>query len=133
MTGTTKETCIIEMQPERLRAVIHFAGEDRSKPSAEGRLSLDTQSLSYEERQKLLMVFVPKKIAEMVHGQNRQVKTSQNLRYGGTADEAPMVTWVFSFLWDTRASVTPDAVYKDCLNLILSAAGYVSDTGQIDS
>jgi len=92
----------------------------------------DAQALSLEDKQRLLMVFVPKKIASLVYLQNWQVKTSRNLRYGGARNEAPMVTWVFSFVWDPRASLAPDVVYKDCLDLIFSATGYVSDTGEID-
>jgi hypothetical protein len=53
-------------------------------------------SLSQIEQQKLLMVFVPKKIAASIHGQGWCVKTDKNMRYGGDTT-APMTTWVIDF------------------------------------
>lgn len=94
---------------------------------------LDLGILTQEEQQKLLMVFVPKKIAQLVHDQNWQVTTTWNLRYGGRQNQAPMVTWIFSFVWDTRAASTPEAVYIDCLNKICASAGYIEDGGRIET
>jgi hypothetical protein len=91
---------------------------------------LDFSLLSLEEQQKLLMVFVPKKISRLVHDQNWQVRTAWNLRYGGTSNAAPMVTWIMSFIWDARASSTPEAVYNDSLQAILASAGYIAEDGQ---
>jgi hypothetical protein len=93
----------------------------------------DLSVLSEEEQQKLLMIFVPKKIAQLVHPQNWHVRTTWNLRYGGRGSHAPMVTWILSFIWDPRAASTPDAVYRDSLNAILASAGRIDDDGRIEA
>ena len=51
-----------------------------------GQVAVDFRILNSEDRQKLLMVFVPKKISQLVHVQGWQVKTLWNLRYGGQDD-----------------------------------------------
>lgn len=96
-----------------------------------GKDLLDLGALNQEEQQKLLMVFVPKKISQLVRDQNWRIKTTWNLRYGGRRGHAPMVTWVLSFIWDPRATSTPDAVYKDSLNGILASVGRIEDDGRI--
>lgn len=88
------------------------------------------EELSREEIQKILMIFVPKKISRIVH-QRWQVSTVWNLCYGGADDHAPMVTWVLRFKWDDRAPQTPQAVYVESLNQILIGAGHITDDGQI--
>jgi hypothetical protein len=98
-----------------------------------GDALLNLGILSQEEQQKLLMVFVPKKIAQLVRDQNWRLRTTWNLRYGGRGGHAPMVTWVLSFIWDPRATSTPDAVYRDSLNGILASAGRIEDDGRITS
>lgn len=92
---------------------------------------LDLTQLSAEEKQKILMIFVPKKISRIVHGHNWHVKTLQNYYYGGTEGQAPMVTWVLFFEWDQRAAAAPETVYIESLDRILSSAGQILDDGQI--
>ncbi len=94
---------------------------------------LEIDNLGQEDQQRLLMVFVPKKIAQRVHNHNWQVDTLWNLHYGGHSGHAPMVTWVLSFIWDERAQSMPDAVYKDSLNKILASAGYIEDDGKVQT
>lgn len=93
---------------------------------------LDMSALSQEEQQKFLMIFVPKKIAQLVHAQHWRVNTSWNLRYGGIGGHAAMVTWVFTFLWDVRASSRPDEVYKDSLKQVLTSAGRIAESGKVE-
>ena len=79
--------------------------------------------------QRLLMVFVPKKIAAVVVDGGWLVKTIRNLRYGAYNAHAPMVTWAFDFEWDTRASSIPKTVYREALSAILTNHGNVEPDG----
>lgn len=109
----------------------HF-GEVLYRAITEG-LPLGASTLSAEEQQKLLMVFVPKKIGQLVYNQNWKVRTAWNLRYGGEPGVAPMVTWILKFAWDVRAALTPDVVYNDCLSMILTSSGHVSEVDGIQA
>ena len=82
---------------------------------------VDFSMLERELQQKMLMTFVPKKIADLVRPQMWRLDTKVNLRYGRTG-HAPMVTWVIDFISDARAAGTPDAVYIDSVNGILISA-----------
>jgi hypothetical protein len=86
---------------------------------------------AYEDQQRLLMAFVPKKIAQLVHHDGWRVETSRNLRYGGTAGRAPMVTWVIDFVWDPSTRARPDATYRQALAQVLSGAGRIEEDGTI--
>lgn len=87
--------------------------------------------LTANDQQRILMGFVPKKIAHLVSHQGWRVKTSTNLRYGGRRSRAPMVTWIFEFTWDVRASITPDVVYRESLRDALVDAGEILMNGSI--
>jgi hypothetical protein len=91
----------------------------------------DLSGLSADEKQKLLMVFVPKKITQLVHAEGWRLRTPYNLRYGGHSGFASMVTWVFGFTWDRRSNSSPFSVYRDSLNDALTAAGHVDARGRI--
>jgi hypothetical protein len=91
----------------------------------------DLHGLNVPEQQKLLMVLVPKKIAQLVLDQGWRLATLKNLRYGGTSGRAPMVTWVLHFAWDRRATRTPNAVYCDGLKSVLAEAGQIAEDGTI--
>lgn len=84
------------------------------------------------ERQRLLMVLVPKRIAFDVHRDGWYVETIENIRYGGTHRRAPMVTWVLRFHWDVRASTQPDAVYRDALATTLQRCGHIDTSGNLN-
>jgi hypothetical protein len=90
---------------------------------------LDFSAFSIEENQKILMIFVPKKISSIVHNQNWHVRTLWNLCYGGNDGHAPMVSWVLSFEWDERAAATPQTVYRESLTQILTSARRIEDNG----
>lgn len=67
----------------------------------------DLAGLPADRRQRILMTLVPKRLASDVVAQGWRLETSRNLRYGGDGTAAPMVTWVFRFCRDHRASATP--------------------------
>jgi len=92
----------------------------------------DLASLSNEDQQKILMVFVPKKLSHMHHNKGWKLEVEKNLRYGGHDSFAPMVTWIIKFKWDSRASSTPDLVYRESLNSILDQAGKINSSGILD-
>ncbi len=91
----------------------------------------DCGLLDSDNQQALLMLLVPKKIVQLVHDQGWRLVTLRNLRYGGTADRAPMVTWLLHFTWDPRATRTPDAVYRDSLKTVLNGAGRIAQDGSM--
>lgn len=94
---------------------------------------VDFSSLTNEEQQKILMVFVPKKLSRMICSSGWKLEIEKNLRYGGYDSVAPMVTWVINFRWDPRASSTPDLVYLESINSIMDQAGSISPEGNLNS
>ena len=96
-----------------------------------GDQSVDFSVMNAEDQQKVLMAFVPKKIAQLVHGHGWLVRTMRNLMYGG-AGAAPMVSWIFNMLWDERFVATPDQIYRESLQDILNAAGRINEHGEIE-
>ena len=93
---------------------------------------LDFTVLDRQDQQKVIMVMVPKIIADLVHSQGWSVSTERNLRYGGDGEHAPMVTWIVKFTWRGEATATPDARYKSALRDIFSGAGIVTESGKIE-
>ena len=120
------------MSPEFEASCRSLFGANLQNKIVDTGVPVDFSSLSNEDKQKLLMVFVPKKIARLVHGQGWLVKTTWNLHYSGGGG-APMVTWILSYEWDTQASSTPNAVYKKSLLEIFASPGRVEDNGQIQT
>jgi hypothetical protein len=92
---------------------------------------LDLGSLSPTEKQTLLMAFVPMRIAYRVHTAGWRIEVRRNLRYGGEAGVAPMVTWIIDFIADPRASATPNTVLRESLDTVFRAAGYITADGTI--
>lgn len=122
---------------ENFRADSTFASGCRSflgESLYDGILSsdaLDFSELSVDLQQRVLMAFVPKQISHSVLGQGWRVETERNLRYGGQQHHAPMVSWIFNLVWDSRATSQPSALYAESLARILSGAGKVDDDGSI--
>lgn len=83
-----------------------------------------------EEKQKVIMVIVPKIIAGLVHYKGWHVKTERNLRYG-SEDHAPMVTWIVKLTWDWNAAAEPDSTYREALRDIFHGVGVVRENGNI--
>ena len=119
------------LSPEFEASCRLLLGEDLQSKIIDIELPVDFANIAKEDQQKLLMVFVPKKIAQLVYGQGWLVKTSWNLHYNGGGG-APMVTWILSYVWDTQASSTPNAVYQKSLREIFASPGHVADDGQIE-
>lgn len=88
-------------------------------------------ALSSADQQKILMALVPKKISQLVIPQGWRVATTANLRYGGAGGRAPMVTWILEFRSDLRATVSPQAVYRDSLKAVLTKSGHIAENGSI--
>jgi hypothetical protein len=87
--------------------------------------------LSVDDQQKLLMVYVPKKLAHTAHEHGWRTDTVYNLRYGGSHRRAPMVTWIVEFRWDTRISSQPERIYRDSLKQVLAGVGKIAADGTL--
>lgn len=111
-------------------AARHVLGDAIYERIVDGTLPA-AKRLSVTEQQKLLMLYVPKRIAQIAHEYGWRSETIHNLRYGGAAERAPMVTWVIDLRWDGRVSSQPDAIYLDSLKLILAGAGHIAEDGTL--
>lgn len=89
-------------------------------------------NLNVQSQQRLLMLFVPKKIAHLVNADGWTVRTEHNVRYGGTAERAPMVSWVLKFESGGQADRGPQYAYTESLRSILSSASYIDETGEVN-
>jgi hypothetical protein len=107
----------------------NILGDEVFSRISEGE-EIDFSRLDRELQQKLLMLFVPKKIADIVRAQMWRLETEVNLRYGQPG-HAPMVTWVIHFKHDPRAAATPDAVYLQGVNRVLEFAGQIDAKGEV--
>lgn len=92
---------------------------------------VDWSARPFIDQQRLLMALVPKKIAQLLYGKGWGVDTVANLHYGGTDEEAPMVTWVIELHRDARATSTPDLVYREGLQRVLQAVGRIEQDGSL--
>jgi hypothetical protein len=86
--------------------------------------------LSQEQSQQLLMLFVPKKIAELVAVDGWLVNTRRNLRYGG-ATGAAMVSWIFDMKLISRGRGTAAQLYGRSLKTILPGAARIDENGRL--
>lgn len=93
--------------------------------------TFDFNVVDFHVRQRLLMTFVPKKIAQLVHNDGWRIDTSRNVCYGGNEAAAPMVSWVFQFVWDPRAATTPEQVYLESLASIFSSVTHIKPDGTL--
>ena len=92
--------------------------------------TIDFSQLDREEQQRFLMVFVPKKIAQVVQNLGWQLVTKHNVRYG-TAPNAPMAAWILEFKPDASLISTPDAGYRAALRGIFSDFKQIASDGSI--
>ena len=100
---------------------------------SETAFDLSSDILGHDGRQKFLMTFVPKMITQKVFRLGWRVKTVKNLRYGGHGGRAPMVTWIFTFNSDNSAISSPNKVYKESLQDILTSAGHITKEGEVET
>lgn len=121
----------LRREPDFARSCKEFFEEALYKQISDCN-ELDFTALDRQDQQKVIMVMVPKIIAELVHSQGWSVSTERNLRYGGEGKHAPMVTWIVKFTWRGEATATPDARYKSALRDIFSGAGVVTERGKIE-
>jgi len=90
---------------------------------------IDFSHLNTGLQQKILMIFVPKRIAQQINQDSWRVSTQHNIRYGGSAGRAPMVSWILHFHSDRRAASRPSKVYRESLNTILDATIFIDEKG----
>ena len=76
------------------------------------------------------MIFVQKKIVELVNDQKWRIEVSHTLRYGKSG-AAPMVTWIIDFRWDQNAAKKPLELYFKNVEATIAAPGHVRGDGQI--
>jgi hypothetical protein len=107
-------------------------GDDLYKMLSEGTCEDGTaKELSPEKIQCLMMALIPKRIISDTHRHGWKVSTRRNIRYGATADIAPMVSWILDFEWDTRGSSAPDSLYSESLRTAISDIEEIDPTGQL--
>lgn len=123
-----KENC--QREPAFQKACQTTLGNELMS-TVEGERFAELAQCSQIDKQHILMAFVPKKIAHLIHRQGWLVRTTTNLRYGGTAKEAAMVTWVVKLTTDSRAAGKPDSLYLECVRSILEQAGAINDDGSV--
>lgn len=82
-------------------------------------------------QQTLLMVCVPKRILSDVHSRGWSLSCRHNIRYGGTDERAPMVSWIIDFTEDPRGSTEPDKLYRECLATVLDNAARIDADGAL--
>ncbi|WP_425153798.1 hypothetical protein [Candidatus Palauibacter sp.] len=90
--------------------------------------SIDFMSLDRVEQQRFLMVFLPKKIAQLVQNRGWRLVTKQNLRYG-TPPHAPMATWMLEFIPQESLISTPDTAYRQALHGIFQNSTRITAAG----
>jgi hypothetical protein len=95
------------------------------------RENIDFSRLSRDAGIRILMAFVPKKIIQLSHQQGWRIATNRNLRYGGEADQAPIVAWELIFSRDARGGNRPDELYRECISQILSRHGQIAKDGTL--
>jgi hypothetical protein len=119
-----------EREPSFATSCARFLGDDLFA-AVRGAEACNFSQRSGVDQQKVLMAFVPKKIAQLVHGHGWSVQTSRNLHYGGSGGHAPMVTWIIDFVWEPRVFETPEAIYREALAQVLTGAGCIAENGNI--
>lgn len=92
--------------------------------------TIEFRDLPREEQQRFLMVFVPKKIAQVVQNSGWRLVTKHNFRYG-TAPNAPMAAWILEFIPATSLISTPDAGYREALQKIFSNFTEIASDGSL--
>ncbi|MEA2166143.1 MAG: hypothetical protein QOK37_4270 [Thermoanaerobaculia bacterium] len=117
-------------EPSFAAAAINVLGEELYQRVNDGTIPA-ARRLEISEQQKLLMLYVPKRIAQIAHEYGWRSETLHNLRYGGISRRAPMVTWIIDFRWDQRVSSEPDRIYLDSLKLLLAGAGQIAEDGTL--
>lgn len=91
---------------------------------------VDFTGLDVPIQQRILMVIVPKLIANLVHIDGWDIATIKNLFYGG-GENAPMVTWIFKFSEAGDLSSRPNELYRKILNGIFSFTGFIAQDGEV--
>jgi hypothetical protein len=92
---------------------------------------VEFSALTEAEQQLIVSVFVPKKIATLVHNQGWGTRTFVNWRYGGDGESAPMCTWAIKFTWDVRSTYQSARVYTESIATLFESFGELSADGEL--
>ena len=92
--------------------------------------TIDFRDLHREEQQRFLMVFVPKKIAQVVQNLGWRLVTKHNVRYGAPPN-APMAAWVLEFIPAASLAATPDTGYRQALRGIFANFTQIASDGSL--
>ena len=92
--------------------------------------TINFQDLKRVEQQRFLMVFVPKKVAQVVQNLGWRLVTKHNLRYG-TPPNAPMAAWILEFIPAASLIATPDTGYREALRGIFANFRQISSDGSL--
>lgn len=122
-----RENC--QREPAFADGLCHLFGKELFDKIADLSIASFDQ-LEFNQQQRILAAFVPKKIASLVH-HRWHVATQWTFFYGGNASQAPMVAWGMSFKPDPRASRTPDAVYRESIRTVFRRVGEIREDGSI--
>jgi hypothetical protein len=91
----------------------------------------DFRSWSQLDQQKLLLAFVPKRIAFETHHQGWIVRTRHSVRYGGEAATAPMTSWILEFVPDSRASIVRNDLYEESISICIKTTQSIDADGNM--
>lgn len=100
---------------------------------AEKSTELILSELSKREQQLVLMTLIPKKLAQALRGTGWRLVTRRNLRYGGIRNRAPMISFIFDFVWDEQSSDEPERIYKESIFTSIDGAEEISSEGEIST
>jgi hypothetical protein len=93
--------------------------------------SIDFRNWPSDDQQKLLLAFVPKRIAFETHHHGWVVRTRNAVRYGGEANTAPMASWILEFVPDKRASSVKHQLYTESIELCIRTTQVIDADGNV--
>lgn len=93
--------------------------------------AIDFRTWTQEEQQKLLLAFVPKRIAFETHHHGWVVHTRNAVRYGGEANTAPMASWILEFVPDKRGSLVKHELYVESIDFCIRSTQVIDVDGNV--
>jgi hypothetical protein len=108
-----------------------LVGDDAFAAIADGSGEPRLSELSSRTQQCILMTLVPKKMLQLMRGHGWRIETKRNICYGGSGSRAPMVSFVFRFGWDERASTEPEVNYRECLLAAVEEPALIDSSGAL--
>lgn len=84
------------------------------------------------DKQKLLMVVVPKMISRENYNDGWEINTLNNYFYGEEPN-APMVTWILDFNLQPDNTSRPNILYQNSIRRIFDQVGFINTDGDIEN